>query len=136
MRAFIYEDACAVCTRVAAILACRSRQADGREGLRAVPYSRISWQLDARARSRFPREALYVDGPRPRPDDGARLPTGLGDPRSESWGHAAVARALLASVHRPDRWAGKMLLHPRISPVASRLYLAISGNALVMKLKG
>ncbi|MCP3424636.1 hypothetical protein NBM05_00935 [Rothia sp. AR01] len=136
MRAFVYEDACGPCTRLARIMARRSVRRDGTAGLDVVPYSRIEWQLDEGSRARFPREALYVEGPAPTPDDGAHLPEGLGDPERESWGHAAVARALLASARRPDRAVGGFLLHPLVSPAASRAYLAISGNPLVMRLKG
>lgn len=114
-------------------------------GLIVLPFSRVREELDDAARERFAREALYAQGPTPsaapptetlptcslpvddspgdRPVGAVRaMPAGWELPGRTAWGHAAIARALLASPHRVDRLAGRVILARPVAPVARRVY--------------
>ena len=100
-----------------------------------LPFSRVREELDGAARERFTREALYAQGPAPAgtlPADGSAgdrpaaavraMPAGWELPGRTAWGHAAIARALLASPHRADRLAGRVILARPVAPAARRVY--------------
>lgn len=117
MRAFVYDDACGPCVRAARIL---TRRTAGR--LEVLPFSRVRDRLDAGQARRFAREALYQEGPGP-----------LGGPEQrEAWGHAAVARALLASAHPVDRLLGRLVLAPGVRAVARRVYARVAARRQIL----
>lgn len=114
-------------------------------GLIVLPFSRVREELDDAARERFAREALYAQGPTPsaapptetlptcslpvddspgdRPAAAVRaMPAGWELRGRAAWGHAAIARALLASPHRVDRLAGRVILARPVAPAARRVY--------------
>lgn len=135
MRVFVFDDACGPCTRAAAFLHRRSGAGAADAGLTVLPFSRVREELDGAARERFTREALYAQGPAPAgtlPADGSAgdrpaaavraMPAGWELPGRTAWGHAAIARALLASPHRADRLAGRVILARPVAPAARRVY--------------
>lgn len=145
MRVFVFDDACGPCTRAAAFLHRRTGAGAADAGLTVLPFSQVREELDGAARERFTHEALYAQGPTPsaapptetlptcslpvddspgdRPAAAVRaMPAGWELPGRAAWGHAAIARALLASPHRADRLAGRVILARPVAPAARRVY--------------
>lgn len=116
MRTFVYDDACGPCVPAARFL---DRRTPGR--LDVVPFSRVHSELSDDDVRRFGTEAVYREGPTPADD--VALPCGR-----EFWGHEAIGMALLASAHRLDRLAGRLILAPGFSIPARWGYTWFSAN--------
>lgn len=116
MRTFVYDDACGPCVPAARFLDRRTR-----DRLDVVPFSRVQEELTDGECERFLDEAVYAEGPRP--PEGKLVPGAR-----KFWGHESIGKALLASPHRVDRLAGRLILAPVASVGARRVYAWFSSN--------